>query len=379
MSSYKIVVNGELLPGFELDSVKENIARTFKLNDPAQREKAFARIFSGKPMVFKKGLTQEQAKAYETVMKKSGLACVIESEQAVASGLELSAESGQEKAAPATASQPQSRGEQASETPQQQQNPYAQPTADLETPAAEGDFVLVEPQKVPAGGGLDWIKEGYAYFKKSPLAWIGMTVLFFVITIVMSFIPFVSLLLNILNPVFIGGFMIACYKLAKDETFGVGDMFAGFKNNFGTLAAVGGIYLVAIMITVGGSVGLMMGLMGQEKMAMLAQSQDPAAMFANFSIVFLVVFGLMTLVFMAYIFAPVLVVMHNVTAIEAMKLSFKGCLRNIWPFLVYGVVAMILGFIAVIPFGLGLLILTPVLTASVFAAYRQIYTESAIA
>ena len=86
----------------------------------------------------------------------------------------------------------------------------------------------------------------------------------------------------------------------------------------------------------------------------------------------------MSLVMMAYIFAPALIVMHDVTAVEAMKLSFTGCLRNILPFLLYGLVAMLLGIIAAIPFGLGFLVLMPVLTASIFAAYRQIFTESSI-
>jgi uncharacterized membrane protein len=184
--------------------------------------------------------------------------------------------------------------------------------------------------------------------------------------------------MNILNPVFIGGFMIACYKLTQNEEIAVSDLFAGFKHKFGRLVAVGGIYLLMILIVVIVFAALMFGIMGQQELAAVANSHNPALIFANFSILSLTLLGVivMMVISMAYLFAPVLVVMHDVTAIEAMKMSFNGCVRNIVPFLLYGLVAMVLGIIAMIPLGLGYLVLMPILTASIFAAYRQIYTEA---
>ncbi len=373
MSTYKIVVNGDVLPGFDVNTVKDNIAKTFKMDDPEMREKALAKIFSGNPMTFKKGLSQEKAAAYEGAMNKAGLECKILSESPD-SGLELNP--AQASAAPSATSQPEP-----SDAPTQKAdstNPYAQPTADLETPSAEGEFVLVEPQKISASGGIDWIKEGFFYFKQAPLGWIGMMLLFLIITIVLSVIPLVSIVVNIINPVFVAGFMIACYRLSQGEPFDFKDLFAGFKKNFGRLAAVGLIYLISIIVVVAITFGLMFVVVGQEQMATMVQAPDPASLGIPVLIFFLVMVGFMSAVVMAYIFAPALVVMHDVTAVEAMKLSFKGCMRNIVPFLLYGIVSMILMILAMIPFGLGMLILMPVLTASIFAAYRQIFTESSI-
>jgi uncharacterized membrane protein len=93
----------------------------------------------------------------------------------------------------------------------------------------------------------------------------------------------------------------------------------------------------------------------------------------------LIMLGLLLPVMMAYIFAPALVAIHGVSAVQSMVLSFKGCLRNILPFLVYSIVAMVLGIVAMIPLGLGLLVLMPVMICSLFAAYRQIYTDSVLA
>jgi uncharacterized membrane protein len=87
----------------------------------------------------------------------------------------------------------------------------------------------------------------------------------------------------------------------------------------------------------------------------------------------LVALALLVPLLMAYWFAPALVVLRNMTAMDAMKLSFVGCLRNIWPFLVYGVIAFILMMIAMIPFGLGMLILVPVLNASIYVGYKDVF------
>jgi uncharacterized membrane protein len=89
----------------------------------------------------------------------------------------------------------------------------------------------------------------------------------------------------------------------------------------------------------------------------------------------LVIFALFIPVLMAYWFAPALVALEGVTAIEAMKLSFVACLRNILPFLLYGVIVTVLSFVAAIPFMLGFLVLSPVIIASIYTAYRDIFSR----
>jgi uncharacterized membrane protein len=59
--------------------------------------------------------------------------------------------------------------------------------------------------------------------------------------------------------------------------------------------------------------------------------------------------------------------------LAAMQLSFTACWRNIMAFLVYGLIAMVLLMVATIPFFLGLLIVSPILIASIYCAYRDIF------
>jgi len=79
---------------------------------------------------------------------------------------------------------------------------------------------------------------------------------------------------------------------------------------------------------------------------------------------------------MAYWFAPALVVFHGMAPLAAMRASFTGCLRNIVPSLIYGVVMLVLAIIAVIPLGLGLFVWVPLFFTTTYAAYRAIFTEA---
>jgi uncharacterized membrane protein len=47
------------------------------------------------------------------------------------------------------------------------------------------------------------------------------------------------------------------------------------------------------------------------------------------------------------------------------------------PFLLYGIVMIVLAILASIPLGLGLLVLIPVMLASMYTAYRDIYYPAA--
>ncbi|MGI9292909.1 MAG: hypothetical protein ACR2PS_02920, partial [Pseudomonadales bacterium] len=56
-----------------------------------------------------------------------------------------------------------------------------------------------------------------------------------------------------------------------------------------------------------------------------------------------------------------------------LTLSFIGTWRNVWPFLVYGLILLILCIVAAIPLFLGFLVVGPVIAASVYASYKDIF------
>lgn len=93
----------------------------------------------------------------------------------------------------------------------------------------------------------------------------------------------------------------------------------------------------------------------------------------GFFMAMLIMLALMVPLAMAVWFAPALVMFRNVAPLEAMKTSFFACLKNIVPFLVYGVILLVLSFIAMIPVGLGMLVLMPVMIGSVYISYAEIF------
>jgi uncharacterized membrane protein len=74
-------------------------------------------------------------------------------------------------------------------------------------------------------------------------------------------------------------------------------------------------------------------------------------------------------------FAPALVMLGGMDPWAAMVLSFRGCMKNFTPLLVYGAIGLGLAIVASIPFLLGWLVLYPVTVATVYASYCDIFED----
>ncbi len=250
-------------------------------------------------------------------------------------------------------------------------NPYATPKTTVADPAVSPGNFVPGGRGVAAGRGWDWIVSGWELFRRQPGTWIGLVVLALIIFIVIGIIPFVgSLALALLGPVFGAGVVLGCRALEDGGRLEVGHLFAGFRDRMGALIAVGALNLaaqVAIMVVVGVITGASMLTM------MRGGQPDAAGMSAGMVLAGLIAAALMIPVAMAVWFAPALVVLNGRATVEAMKDSFSGCLKNIVPFLLYGVVLFIAAIVASIPLGLGWLALGPVIAASIYTAYRDIF------
>lgn len=255
-------------------------------------------------------------------------------------------------------------------------NPYAAPKA------AVADQAIAAPTRFtpggrhcPAANGWTWIVEGWRFFMKSPGIWIAITVVMLVISLVSNFIPLVGpLALMVLTPVFAGGVMLGCRALDEGRALEFAHLFAGFRTHLGNLLAVGAAYL-ALMFAVVLIVGV---ISGASMFAMFgghaAQSPEVAGgALATMALGLLVGLALTVPIAMLLWFAPALVALNQVAPLDALKQSWSGCLKNIVPFLVYGVVLFILSIVASLPVMLGWLVLGPVLAASIYASYRDIY------
>ncbi len=88
----------------------------------------------------------------------------------------------------------------------------------------------------------------------------------------------------------------------------------------------------------------------------------------------LVGFVLFMLVSTALWFAPALVVLRGVAPVDAMRLSFAASMKNIVPFLLWSIIYFIAAMIATIPFGLGWIVLVPVLMLTLYVSYKDVFS-----
>src|SRR5690242_7394879 len=131
-------------------------------------------------------------------------------------------------------------------TPADRDNPFAPPRAALQTDEAlEGEYVEGGRRR-PAGHGVTWVSEGWRLFMRAPLSWILVTVVFIVLYIVVSLVPFMGWVVdNLIVAVLLGGLMLGCARIERGEAFSVSDLFSGFSQCAGPLLMLGLLYLAA--------------------------------------------------------------------------------------------------------------------------------------
>jgi uncharacterized membrane protein len=240
------------------------------------------------------------------------------------------------------------------------------------TPESQAGSFHAEGRTVDPGRGWDWIVEAFALFRKQPGIWIMTTVVPGVLFAVISMVSVLgSFAIALLFPIFVGGLMFGCKALDRGGALEIEHLFAGFRRKTRDLVVVGALNLVGLVVITFAFVAVA----GVDVLtAVMDGDVEGAGLFIeSLLIAMLLAAGLSVPLFMVTWFAPALIVLHDMAPGAALKASFYACLRNWIPFLVYGVVLLVLCVVAAIPAGLGFLVLIPVLVASVFTAYRDIF------
>lgn len=259
---------------------------------------------------------------------------------------------------------------------------------EIPTPApvapASANGVAPTPRQLPAGAGAGWWGESWRIFCAAPIVWIGILVLFAILSIALVLIPLIgSVAHTILTPVFAGGAMLGCHALARGEPLRIGHLFAGFQGGrLAPLCVLGLLWLVAIIVMSIVMVLTVLLTLGAPGLAALMQFGSPtfdymALASAGVALLIVVFVGMIgaVLVAMAYWFAPALVVLDGEPPIAALKKSFAASLTNVAAFLVYGLIYIGLAIVASIPVGLGWLVLGPMVAGSCYASWRTIFSR----
>ncbi len=190
----------------------------------------------------------------------------------------------------------------------------------------------------------DYFSRGWDIFKQYALPFIGFLLLTFIISAVLSRLPY-PLGLNedrrggiansIISPILSAGFYIVAFKIAKGQSVSFGDFFRGFNN-----------FLQIFLVGLVGGILIALGF------------------------VLLVIPGIYLLV--AYLFAVSLVVEKRFDFWTALETSRKVVTKRWFSFLGLVLLMVLLNVGGLLLFGIGLLVTFPLTFCITVAAYEDV-------
>jgi hypothetical protein len=243
---------------------------------------------------------------------------------------------------------------------------------------------------VPASQGARWLLDGWNLFRVAPIAWLGLLLGYWLLMTLVSVVPVVGVVIaSIVVPAFSVGFMAAARAASRRSGVELVLLFDGFRHAQRSQLVLGFVYLVCLVLVLGGSTLADGGalarwmLTGQRPANEVLQSDEFLGALALAAAVY-------TPVMLMFWFAPPLVAWHSASPAKALFYSFFGALMNWRAFLVYGAAAALITL--VIPFAVAVTLRTvigsasfawlafpllgvmlPTLFASFSASYRDVF------
>jgi hypothetical protein len=221
--------------------------------------------------------------------------------------------------------------------------------------------------------GAAWLGEAFTLFRAKPFAWIGLCTAWVLILLVLVQLgPVGAAIANFIQPAFFASFAIVAFRQIAGEPVLMSDLFSGFRRNLRALVTLGAILLmieVAVLV-------LMWILLGTPQ---LSPDETPERVSEYIESLkgkeWILILGiLLSAVLKGFLwFAPPLIAFHDMQASQAMRWSVYAAISNIGAMLVYGVTLMMAMIVAAIPWGLGLLVVIPVMVISTFVGYREVF------
>ncbi|OHX12082.1 hypothetical protein BI347_00180 [Chromobacterium sphagni] len=236
------------------------------------------------------------------------------------------------------------------------------------------------PRKVGAGRGWRWCVEAFYIVREQPLTWVLLALVYLLIHFAISLVPMIGNLIGaIVAPVFAAGFVMAASKSERGEELELADLFAGFRLMPGPLMQVGAMFFILMLtatlavVAAGMATGVLGGLAGGH----IEAGQRAAASGGVVGVLMLLMAVVVFVVSLSYWFAPAQVALGGVAPWPAVRSSLSAGLSNWLPLLVAGLTLSVLGLLALLPLGLGLLLWFPVAYVTAYTSWKDIFGQQA--
>jgi uncharacterized membrane protein len=229
----------------------------------------------------------------------------------------------------------------------------------------------------PAASALRWMAKGWALFLRAPVPWSIVTVLYLLVGVALSLIPLLGPLVTALTwPGLGGGLFLTAHQIDQGRQPGPGVLFGAFTDaeTLGPVLLLGLLPMAALLIGMLGLLALIGGAAGSGA-TMPPESAAIGGFLTGGLLAPVLGLTLAALVMAALVFAVPLVVFDGARVLPAVEQSILASLVNWRPLLLLGILYLLAAFVASIPLALGFLVLIPVTSGALYAAYVDIWGE----
>ena len=241
--------------------------------------------------------------------------------------------------------------------------------------------LLSEPRAGRVGWGVSWITNALSIFKDNFLLWLGIGVVYLIIAMVMSAMPIINFVFSLISFVFVGGIIKGADAQVTGKELRFDHLFSAFSTHLLPLIVLFVLYMAALIIAfipigiILIVVSHVMGGIGNVDSMMTAEQIGAGSIIA---ILLVLLFSMIAFFFLFVMvwFAPALIVLHNIAPTEAMKMSVKGCLKNILPLFVFSLLLPLLALLSILfTLGFAILVVVPVGMITYYTSYRDVWTD----
>jgi hypothetical protein len=239
---------------------------------------------------------------------------------------------------------------------------------------------------LPARHGFLWLLAGFALFRRNPPQLTVLTFSYLILVVVLNLIPLLGpFLLPLVLPALTAMLGNGCRAIERSKGFTLSDLTAGLEKNRVVMVRLGALHLLGSSVLV-----IAAHFIGTDLSIDPEMSQERAAdLLADLSILL----ALSSPLLMAFWFAPLLTLWDGVSPLKSIFFSFVASWQNWRAFTIYGVAVMLVGMflpalvlliggsisgtlaqvLAMVLRTLLIFVMAPILTASVYLSYRDVF------
>jgi hypothetical protein len=222
----------------------------------------------------------------------------------------------------------------------------------------------MEAKSVEPNAVQSWVVRGWQLFVKNPGMWIFLTFIGLVVGVMLVLFPLRLLgilALAVIIPALFSGLLYGAAELDNGRSLNIEDLFRGLTDPVKRMLLLK-LGVVTVVAAIPGSIGLWLMFKGGIFLTLIGS---------------LIIAAVSVAVAVTLIYACPLVMFAGMEPVEAVKNSIDTCRKNRIPMAIFfgGMFLLVVVMAAILPLWPGFLVLLPVTVCTVYASYKDLYSQ----